>query len=524
MTRYPIGNQDFKTIREEGYAYVDKTPFIARLLEESQYYFLSRPRRFGKSLFLSTLECFFRNERDLFKGLYIESYPYEWKEYPVLRINFAASNYQEQDSVEQSLNHFLSIHEEEIGLQSDGSLDIYTRFKRLISRIHQTQGNKVVVLVDEYEKPLTDTIDNTSALEQNRNILRGFYSVLKEYEEHIRFVFITGVTKFGQMNIFSGLNNLRDISMNNRYAAICGVTEEELMQNFREGIIKLGEKHGLGFDASVELLKKNYDGYHFSKDCPDIYNPFSLINSLADGEVENYWFRTATPSLLPEVLKKSDFQLSDLDGVTVSSDDIMGIDTWFDDPVPLFYQTGYLTLKSYDKKFNLYTLGYPNMEVEQSFFNYILPYYTKVGGRQSKTEMKKIIDAVTHGDPETLIKLLQSLTSGITYEVIDTPRSEKQFQNLLFIICKLLLPYTVKAEERTSNGRCDLLIESDRYVYIIEIKTDSTAVKALNQIKEKAYYRPYTSDYREVFLIGLNYSKTERCITQGEYERLRPER
>lgn len=511
MIKYPKGKQDFRSIREAGMVYIDKTQYIEKLIEDDCIFFLSRPRRFGKSLWLSTLENFFKGRRYLFKGLAVDSYDWEWVEYPVIRLDFTGMDYAKGENLELKIGDMLADHENLYNLESSPT-DCALRFKRLIGNLHRKFGRKVVVLVDEYEKPVIDLYAYPEEAKRNREILRGFYGVLKAYEGWLQFVFLTGVSKFAQMSVFSGLNNLWDISLSDKYAAICGITQDELRGNLAEGIKDLAVKESTNFEGALAMLKANYDGYHFSAESPDIYNPFSLINALADGAVANYWFRSGTPTLLVNVLMESDFDITEMQGVTATDDDLMGIDTRFHDPVPLFYQTGYLTIKRYDKEFREYTLGFPNREVEDAFNKFLLPNYINKNERETKTLLNQMIRALRDGEAEAFVTTLIGFISGVSYELIKKAEAERHFHNVIYLLCNLMLPYMVKVEERTSKGKIDMLIKTDRYLYLLEFKVDASAEKALSQIREKEYWKPYISSGQNIYLIGMNFSKSERDI------------
>lgn len=515
MARYPIGKYDFKTIREGGYVYVDKTEYIGKLLEGANYYFLARPRRFGKSMFVSTLEYFFRGERELFRGLAIESNEKcDWKEYPVIRIDFAPKKYVAEGALEEFLHSQLEELEFKYDIQSKVKTDFKGRFYNVIKKANSKTGLPVVVLVDEYEKPVVDNIDNEKLMHDNRETLRGFYSVLKALDGMLKFVFLTGVTKFGQMNVFSGLNNLRDISLNDNYAAICGITEQELLDNFHEGIGNIAAAEGIDFDEAIQLLKQNYDGYHFSGNSPDIYNPFSVVNALEDKEIDEYWARTGTPTILVKVLTQYGYEIFDLEGIEAPKSILMGIDSQFDNPVSLFYQTGYLTIKSYERRFQLYTLGYPNREVELAFFNYILPTYAGKTETQTNGAILNLARYLRDGNPEEAMRLLESFTAGISYDLIPEIEKERHFQTVLSLIFKLLLPYTdeVQVELRNSDGRPDIVVKTEKYIYIFELKINSTPEVAIRQMEEKRYGLPFEADPRKVFLIGINFSTEKKRI------------
>lgn len=521
--RYSIGIQDFEEIRKGGFIYVDKTSFIPILLEQSKYYFLARPRRFGKSLFLSTLEAFFSGQRDLFKGLAIYKYNWDWSPYPVIHIDLNGANYTNgKETIIEKLSFILKEQEIKYGIKNNYQ-DISLRFQYLISKLYEKTGKQIVVLIDEYEKPVLDTIGNKEINDWHRETLRGFYGVLKSLDKYLKLVFLTGVTKFGQMNVFSGLNNIRDISLNPKFGSICGITQDELLINFQEGISQIAEDRKLGKDEILLLLKKKYDGYHFSWKCPDIYNPYSLINAFADGKISSYWVYTGTPALLANVLRKRNYDLKKLDGIKVHEKRLLGLNDEFDDPVALFYQTGYLTIKNYDEENEEYILSYPNIEVEEAFFDYLLPDFTGQNVSETSSFIDELRFGFEKGDPKKSIEVLEEFFSGISYDVIPAAEVERHFQYIIYIICKLLIVRRqfVKVEEKTSNGRIDLLIATNDYVYIIEIKRDRSAQEALNQIKEKEYALQWRNDPRKVFLIGINFSTGNKRINDFKISTVR---
>lgn len=514
MERYAIGMQDFGNIRRGGYVYVDKTQYIPLLLEGSKYYFLARPRRFGKSLFLSTLEYFFLGERDLFKGLSIDSYEWDWTEYPVIHIDLNGADYTQSTSLDERLSANLGSYEIQEEKKETNPLAIQERFRNLITSLYDKTGKQVVVLVDEYEKPILDTLDYPELSDKHKELLRGFYGVLKSLDKYLKFVFLTGVTKFGQMNVFSGLNNIRDISLLEDYGAICGITEKEMIDNFPKGIEDLAKEEEIEFEEAVHLLKENYDGYHFSKKCPDIYNPYSLINAFADREINAYWSATGTPSLLAKILKKKNFDLEKLDKARADRERLMGMNNQFEDPVALFYQTGYLTIKTYDKYSKNYILGYPNKEVEKAFFKYLLPNYSGQNIMETSSFMDQFKEALERGNPRLAMEVFEDFSAGISYDVIPLAETERHFQYIVYIVTKLLSSRTttVKVEDKTSDGRIDLLITTPEYIYVVEIKKDETPEEALKQIRNKEYALQYRNDTRKVFLIGMNFSTEKKRL------------
>ena len=516
MEKYPIGKQDFKVIREGGYVYVDKTGFIPKLVNDSNYYFFSRPRRFGKSLFLSTLEYFFQGQKELFAGLEVVStdWGWDWTEYPVIHLDLNGADYTQPLGLESRLSSNLHYYEKKYATESNEDLSLPERFRVLIENIYSSTGKKIVVLVDEYEKPILDSIDYPDLFRRNKDLLHGFYGVIKSLDKYLQFVFLTGVTKFGQMNIFSGLNNIRDISLNPEYGSLCGVEEKDLMRYFPVGIRKLGEKLRLTPEKVLDLLKENYDGYHFCENCADLYNPYSLLNAFADSKIKPYWAYTATPTILAKVLHSNDFDLPRLEGIRVSEQRLMGLNNNFDDPAVLFYHTGYLTIKDYDPQTDLFILGYPNKEVEQAFFEFLLPNFSGKNRTQTSSFLDEFKIALDDGDPYKAMELLTRFSSSISYDMIPSPEVERHFQYIIYIIVKLLASSAsfVKVEEKTSNGRIDLLVINLRYVYIFEFKRDASGHDALKQIYDKEYALQFQNDNRKVFLIGANFSTSKKRL------------
>ena len=378
--KYPIGIQDFVKLRQGGFAYVDKTKFVYKLADEGSYYFLSRPRRFGKSLFLSTLEAYFLGRKELFEGLAIYDMEKEWKSHPIFYIDLNTANFRDENSLYEVLNSHVSVWEEMYGAR-EYETTLALRFKGVIARAAEKEGRGVVILIDEYDKPILQTLRNEELQERHRSLLKSFYSVLKTQDRYIRFAFITGVTKFGKVSVFSDLNNLMDISMDQRYISICGMTQNELLYNFREGIEQLCEAYGDTEEETLNKLKIRYDGYHFEEDTVGIYNPFSVLNTLAKLRYKDYWFETGTPTFLVDLLKMHNYRLLDITREKVSGDVINSIDSMSTNPIPMIYQSGYLTIKGYDERFKKYRLGFPNKEVEEGFLNFLLPLYSTAGSK-----------------------------------------------------------------------------------------------------------------------------------------------
>lgn len=371
--KYPIGIQDFEDLQRNGYAYVDKTNFVYKLADEGKYYFLSRPRRFGKSLFLSTLEAYFQGKKDLFEGLAIYDLETEWKKYPIFHIDLNTANFREKDSLYTVLNDYLTTWESKYGArESEATLAL--RFKGVIARAAEKEGCGVVILIDEYDKPILQTLRDPELQAEHRAQLKAFYSVLKTQDRYIKFALLTGVTKFGKVSVFSDLNNLTDISMDHRYISICGMTEKELLTNFKEGIGELASANEDNETETIDKLRMRYSGYHFEENSEEIYNPFSVLNTLANSRYDDYWFKADTHTFLIDILKKHDYCITDLNKTQVKANMMNNVDF---NPIPVIYQSGYLTIKSYDERFKNYQLGIPNKEVEEGILNTLLPHGCK---------------------------------------------------------------------------------------------------------------------------------------------------
>ena len=507
--KYPIGIQNFGEIRRDGYVYVDKTALMWKMVDEGKYYFLSRPRRFGKSLLLSTLEAFFQGERELFRGLAVERLETEWVKHPILHLDLNSREYKDESSLAAELNRHLEGWEKKYGDEfKDRELE--ERFIHVIEKAYEQTGKRVVILVDEYDKPLLQAIGNEPLQTAYRNKLKAFYSVLKTLDAKIRFAFLTGVTKFGKVSVFSDLNNLIDLSLDHRYSAVCGMTEQELHTYFDESIAALAEANNMTKEECYERLRRDFDGYHFSKYAKEgMYNPFSVLNTLSSQVFNDYWFETGTPSFLVHQLKKTCYPLENMTTEELSTDTLNSIDIMDENPLPLLYQSGYLTLKSYDERFDAYTLGFPNREVEQGFIKYLLPFYTPKTDRKSTFSIARFVKDVEMGDAEGFMHRLQDFFADGDYQVVGN--TEKYFQNTLYVFFRLLGFY-VNVERRTSNGRIDVLIQTPDYIYILELKINQTAAAALQQIEDKGYALPFASDPRQLFKIGINFSTETKLI------------
>lgn len=507
--KYPLGQQDFKTLRNLDYLYIDKTQYIERLLQGGQYVFLARPRRFGKSLFLSTLQCFFEGERELFKGLYADSMDWNWEPYPVLRLDLNSNSYNEQGRLDSVLDNTFRFWEDRYGVDVKDN-DYSQRFKTIIKTAHEKTGKQVVILVDEYDKPLVTNISNKGNIDHYRDKLSSIYSNFKSSAEHIRFVFLTGVSRFGKLSVFSDLNNIVDITFTDEYADICGITEKEMLDNLQQGISRLAEADGISKETVLLRLKRNYDGYMFSKMGSDIYNPWSLFNAMKDSEISNYWNDTGLPKIVAETLKRVNADLKSMFDTYCTLDDLKGLDLISPQPLALLYQTGYLTIKGYNPQIKRYHLGIPNSEVTYGLYKVLLPYYVKC--RSDEEPNKLIGDMVMYfvlGDPDKAMKCLQAYFAGIHFKM--KMDNENNFHNAFFLLINLV-GLDTETESATSDGSIDITVKTDNYIYVIELKYDGSAEQALRQIEEKKYDRKYQMDGRQVVRIGVNFSSATRCI------------
>ena len=514
--RLPIGVQSFVSLREGGFLYVDKTRYIYELVHGSKQYFLSRPRRFGKSLFLSTLKAYWEGKRELFEGLAIEELEKgnesAFEPYPVFYFDFNGQNYQVDTALEDILAEHLRRWEKIYG--GDGSLPLSERFRNLMVTAKEKTGKGCVVLIDEYDKPLLEVLENDALEEHNKSVFKGFFGTLKSYDEYLRFVFITGVTKFSKVSIFSDLNQLQDISLYEDYSAVCGMTEEEIRSHFQPELQRMAAKHKLDEEGCLQKLAQMYDGYHFYPDSPGVYNPFSVLNALQQREFEAYWFATATPTFLVRRLKNMHFNMRQLGTGEINATSFSLTDYRAENPdiVPLLYQTGYLTLWGYDARRRRYTLGFPNEEVKYGLLESLLPVYSKDAIPGRGADIFSLDDCLEAGDTEGVRDILTALFASIPYTTDDAP-FEHYFQSVLYIVFTLLGQY-VHCEVHSSKGRADCILETDEFVYIFEFKVDKSAEEALAQIEEKGYALPYAADQRQLFKIGVSFDAKERKLAQ----------
>lgn len=506
--KFPIGIQSFEKVRTNGYVYIDKTEYIYRMVHEGSAYFLSRPRRFGKSLLVSTFEAYFKGKKELFKGLEIEKSENEWKEYPVLHIDLNARNYENRDSLIAILNQHLEKWEEQYGTEKSNRKP-EERFSYLIEKIYRSTGAPVVVLVDEYDKPLLQTIHNAPLQEEYRAILKAFYGVLKSTDAYLKFVFLTGVTKFGQVSVFSDLNHLKDISQDARYGSLCGITQQELSENFAEELEEFAQKENTTVGLLCDKMKRMYDGYRFNHTMQGVYNPFSLLNAIDAKEFRSYWFATGTPTFLIELLRKSDYDLRRIEGIEIDESQFADYRAGNSDPIPVIYQSGYLTIRDYDERFRIYTLGFPNDEVKYGFLNSLVPYYTTLSGEENTFHIRRFVRELEEGDIEAFLERIKVFFSSIPYELHEN--TEKHYQSIFYLIFRLLGQF-INAEVRSAKGRADAVVRTEKYVYVFEFKMDGSADDALRQIEDKEYMIPYTMDGKIMIEAGVNFDTSIRNI------------
>ena len=507
---YPIGIQNFEKIRQGGYVYVDKTDLVYHIIKTGGYYFLSRPRRFGKSLLVSTLEAYFQGKKELFRGLAIENREKDWNAYPVLHLDLSGKTYRNENDLEITLDQHLSRWEKDCGIAARYP-EPDARFKDVIDAAYEKTGKPVVVLIDEYDKPLLDSAGNEALREAFRNRLQGFYSVMKSRDGKLRFGFLTGVTKLGKLSIFSGLNNLKDISMDHRYADICGISENDLHAYFDGSVQEMADANEMSKEDCYAQLKDYYDGYHFSAQCPDIYNPFSLLSALDQQEFKDYWYETGTPTFVVKALQQGKFNLENLTLDRVPASALGGVNADDSDPVPVLYQSGYLTIQDYNPRIREYTLKYPNQEVERGFMEGLANIYVPSARYNSPFAIRKFISDFEKGDAEGLMKRFEAFFADARYEIAGD--AELYFQNTMYVMSKLMGQY-MEVERRTSNGRMDILVQTEKYIYVMELKMDASADEALQQIENKGYAKPFAADSRKLFQIGANFSSATRRIEE----------
>lgn len=512
LSRYPIGIQDFKKLRSQGCVYVDKTADIYAMTR-NYYVFLSRPRRFGKSLLSSTLKYYFQGERELFNGLAIDTLETEWIQYPVFHFDLSTTKNKDAIGLIGDISLKLSAYETEYNIEHNGNASLGQRLSALLSMAHDLKKQRCVVIIDEYDAPLLDVLHSSEELSSIRRIMQEFYTPLKASDSDLRFVFITGITKFSQMSIFSVINNIQDISMLPGYSSICGITEDELKTVFVEDIAALAAKHQCTSDDMLAVLKDNYDGYHFAEDLKDIYNPYSLLSAFSQKKIQPYWFASGTPTFLIH-------QLCDFDVDITAIDDIHTDATAFDrptealnDPFALLYQSGYLTIRNYDKVTDSYTLGIPNKEVRVGLMDNMLPTLSQKGSTENSSLILKLYSAFSKGDYRAFFETLTSYMAGIPYPEAgeELKRKECFYETIIYVVFSMLNRY-VQTQVKTARGRVDILINTSDAIYVMELKVDATAKEALDQINEKQYTLPYFSDSKKIVKLGISFSSRTRTI------------
>ena len=506
---YPIGIQTFEKIRTRNYMYVDKTEYIYRMVHaDSNYFFLSRPRRFGKSLLTSTLEAYFQGRKDLFKGLAMDLLETEWTEYPVLRFDMSLGKHMEKEQLERYLSSQLELMEHKYGILTE-SPDANIRLTNLIRRAYEQTGRQVVVLIDEYDAPLLDVVHEEKNLPVLRNIMRNFYSPLKACDPYLRFVFLTGITKFSQLSIFSELNNIKNISMLPEYAAICGITEEEMATQMDEDLDILAGRLNVNREEVVKKLKAHYDGYHFAWPSPDIYNPFSLLNAFADGRLDSYWFGSGTPTYLIEMLNRFGVLPSKIGGNEVVAADFDAPTERMESITPLLYQSGYVTIKGYDEMFQIDTLDIPNAEVRIGLMRSLIPYYVTRDTQATNTTVVNLARALVRGDMDGMLCLLQTFLSTVPY--CDRTDYEGHYQQMLYIIFSLLGAY-VDVEVRTPMGRVDMVMRTATTLYIVELKLNQSAEAAIQQIDLKNYPERFALCGLPMVKVSINFDMERHTL------------
>ena len=513
--RYPAGVQDFEEIRTGGFVYVDKTQYVYDLANtQGNAVFLSRPRRFGKSLLCSTLKYYFRGRRDLFQGLAIDRLESEWIQYPVLHFDMSRAKRRDPSKVRDVLSGKLSDYESVYGVNPTKKT-LGDRLEWLVAEAHRQTGDKSVLIFDEYDSPLLELISDRDAMGEVRDILTEFYGPVKSMGEHLRFVFITGITKFSQMSIFSSINNLTNISMERRWEGICGITAQELVDNFQPDVERLAHDNGMIVDAMWSALRDMYDGYHFSRGLTDIYNPFSLLNAFRSGELQDKWFDSATPSSLIDVLRFYPFRIQSLDNVELFASDFDIPFDNFNTVYPILYQSGYLTIKDYDGDLKLFTLGIPNREVHNGLYKVLLAHYVSTDVTSNSSLLVHVVRAMRRDDIDAAMAAVQSYLAALPYDGNSGRRNELDYERDLRIIFECI-GIEVDTEVRNATGRCDVVMKTAQRIYVLELKIDDTATvaDALAQIDEKHYLIPYWNDPRPVVKVGAVLDRTSRTIRE----------
>lgn len=510
IRQYPLGIQTFSEIINKKMLYIDKTAYIYNIAASGKYFFLGRPRRFGKSLLVSTMQSYFEGKKQLFRGLAIEKLESEWTEYPVLHFDMSGGKHMDAEQFEQYLGYRLEEEEKKwgIAIHVNGANN---RLIELINTAYDKTGKQVVVLVDEYDAPMLDVVHETDCLDKLRNTMRNFYSPLKYCDPKLRFVFLTGITKFSQMSIFSELNNIKNISMDNEYAAICGITEEEMLTQMSDDIDALAQAQGIGREEAISKLKDNYDGYHFSAKSPDMFNPYSLLNCFADNEFNDYWFSSGTPTYLLNMMRK--YEVMPTDVITSVEADASEFDAPTENMttiMPLLYQSGYITIKDYNRAYNYYTLDVPNKEVKVGLTKALIPSYVTRNTLATTNTARRIAQALDKRDMDGALRLLQTFLGTIPY--CENTNYEGHYQQLLFVVFSLLTDFLVDVEVHTPNGRVDIVLLTRTDLYLIELKLNKTAQEAMRQIDLKDYRQRFALCGKPVTKVGINFDAEKKTI------------
>ena len=516
LRKYPVGIQTFSEIRENEFVYVDKTALIYRLVTQGKYYFLGRPRRFGKSLLISTLAAYFEGRKELFDGLAISEYEKDWISYPVFRFDFSTGKFATKEDLETAVDYKLSEYEKLYGLDKE-QWTINVRMTRLVKKAYEQTSRQVVILIDEYDSAMLYHVDDDIRQDEVRLIMRNLFSPIKELDPLLKFVFFTGITKFSQMSVFSELNNLENISMQSEYDALCGISEEELTTQLRQDMELLAQSFQLTYDEMHAELKRMYDGYHFSKKKNDIYNPYSLLNAFKKKDLSNYWFGTATPSFLIKVLKRYQMEISDVDGIKC---DETGFDRpveHIDDPIPVLYQSGYLTIKDYENDLGIYTLGFPNLEVRKGFARSLFEYVAPSCQRNRNSLFLSYADFYRSDNIEPFLQALCTFFAAYPYSLNNN--NERHYQAILFTVLTSF-GADVRAEQQTANGRIDLVLCMPKTIYVIELKYGRSADEAMQQVVRKDYAAALANDARKVVCLAINFSKDERTLIEWEVKKV----
>ena len=512
---YPIGIQTFERIRREDMLYIDKTAHVYRMTHSSGcYFFLSRPRRFGKSLLVSTFDSYFSGRKELFKGLAMEKLEHDWAEYPVLHFDMSGGKHMEKKQLEEYLDYILSKQEGKWGITTPAA-GVNNRLTDLITTAYKKKGMPVVVLIDEYDAPMLDVAHDQESLDELRNIMRNFYSPLKMCESMLRFVFLTGITKFSQVSIFSELNNIKNISMDDEYADICGITKEELLSQMSEDIDALAKAQELTREETVEKLKENYDGYHFSPSSPDIFNPFSLLNCFSDKRFDAYWFSSGTPTYLINMLRRFSVLPAKIGRTLARASAFDAPTEGMKTITPLLYQSGYVTIKGYDRMSQLFTLDLPNKEIKVGLFESLLPYYLEgMYAEEGDVAIAQMSVLIRQGDMDGALRLLQEFLGTVPY--CDNTNYEGHYQQELFIIFTLLTHFVVDVEVHTHDGRVDVVMLTEDTLYLIELKLNKSAQAAMQQIDLKKYDQRFARCGKPIVKVGINFDSTKGNIEDWE--------